>query len=359
LKNENPKITTQEHRKMLLQDQVTKHLLLFKIKKVSKHRGTPSRTPVAIISLAFLAFLALVALSIPVLTHSLPLPQAAKVISPTVSHFSQRPNLPLIPPSPPQEQPQSIQPFPTTMPAQIATLQAHNRFFYQGNPSLPQVALTFDDGPNPGYTEQILAILKKYQVKATFFDVGRLVALYPELAREEVNDGHMIANHSWSHPDMPLLSLNDMKTQLKDTSDIIQKVTGVRPTFMRPPYGDMNANVLTAINYFGLTGVIWNDEAKDWQLPGAGIIAARIVNQANKGTIILLHDGGGNRAQTVAALPTIIEQLLARHYQFVTMAQMAAYNLLKMDSRPQPNTTPTLTPTPTKSREAEQETGWP
>ena len=317
---------------MTIVQPVKRRLLSFKPKKLPKFGkiSEQRKTPVAIVSLTFLAFLVLVTLSISTWTHSSTHSVAAGLASLSLPPPSSlEPTLPSTPPSPPLQQIQPVEPFPTSLNAQIATLEAHNRYFFQCNPNLPEIALTFDDGPNPGYTEQILAVLEKYHVKATFFDVGRLVQLYPELVRRELNDGNQIGNHSWNHADLPYLSLNDIKTQLKTTSDIIQKVTGIRPTFMRPPYGDVSADVLTAINSFGLTGVIWNDAASDWLLPGSDVIAARILNQASNGTIVLLHDGGGNRAQTAAALPTIITQLLARHYRFVTMAEMAAHNLLK------------------------------
>ncbi len=228
---------------------------------------------------------------------------------------------------PPQLPP--IVPFPTTLTAQITALQAHNRYFYAGNPQLPEVALTFDDGPSPGYTLTVLHILEQYHVKATFFDVGRLVKLYPDLVKAEQDDGNVIGDHSWTHPDLPSLNLSSIETQLQTTSDAITQVIGSRPAFFRPPYGDINANVLTAANALGLTTVVWTEMASDWLLPGTSVIVSRIVNAATNGSIILLHDGGGNRSQTVAALPTIIEQLRAHHYTFVTMSEIAAHNQLK------------------------------
>ena len=183
-------------------------------------------------------------------------------------------------------------------------------------------ALTFDDGPNPNYTPQVLATLEQYHVKATFFCVGRLVAQYPDLVKAEYADGHVIGNHSWSHPNLGLLSSNEVATQLRRTSDIIQQTLGVRPTFFRPPYGVFNATVLTQANLMGLTTIIWNDEARDWLRPGIDVISSRILGLAGNGAIILLHDGGGNRYQTVKALPTIIMTLRAEGYNFVTLQQM-------------------------------------
>jgi peptidoglycan-N-acetylglucosamine deacetylase len=269
-------------------------------------------------------------------SHSKPIVQKPPTVLPTPT--------PTFSPTPtPTPQPQPVNPFPNTLAAEIATLQAHDRFFYNGNTTLPEVALTFDDGPSPAYTPQILAILQQYHVDATFFDVGRLVQAYPELARQELKQGNLVENHTWSHGDLPTLTPDAIRSQIQQTSDEIQQVTGVRPTFMRPPYGDTSVRVLTVINSLALTTVIWNDEAKDWSLPGTSVIVARILNLARNGAIILLHDGGGTRAQTVAALPSIIEQLHARGYTFVTMDQMVAHIHENQD-----NGTPTPTPTPNK-----------
>ncbi|HEY0754017.1 MAG TPA: polysaccharide deacetylase family protein [Ktedonobacteraceae bacterium] len=238
-------------------------------------------------------------------------------------------------------QPRPIRPLPSTLAAQIATLELHDRFFYNGNLNLPEIALTFDDGPSLAYTPQVLAILKQYHVKATFFDIGRLVQAYPDLVRQELKGGHDVGNHTWTHADLPLLSPKAIKAQIQQTSAAIEKAIGVRPIYMRPPYGDISARVLPVINDFALTTVIWNDEARDWSLPGTSVIVERILNLARNGAIILLHDGGGVRAQTVQALPIIIEDLRARGYTFVTMDELIAH----IDKNKHKGiTTPTPTP---------------
>jgi len=215
-----------------------------------------------------------------------------------------------------------ITPFPTQLWQEIAALQARNRFLYDGNQSVPEVALTFDDGPNPYYTQQVLAVLQQYGIKATFFCIGRQVAQYPSLVKQEYAAGNVIGNHTWSHADLTKLSSDAILTQINATSDAIQQAVGVRPTFFRPPYGVINANVLTQANQLGLTTIIWNDEARDWTTPGISVISSRILGLAGDGAIILLHDGGGNRSQTVAALPTIITSLRQQGYTFVTLPQM-------------------------------------
>jgi peptidoglycan-N-acetylglucosamine deacetylase len=193
---------------------------------------------------------------------------------------------------------------------------------FNGNTHLPEIALTFDDGPNPYYTPQILAILQRYGVKATFFDVGYLVEDYPNIVRQEYKQGNIIANHSWSHPRLTLLSAPAMLSQITSTSDAIKAAIGVQPTFFRPPYGAMNRTVLAQAYYAGETTVLWDDTGEDWKLPGIGFITSKILRLARDGAIILMHDGGGNRAQTVAALPFIITALENRGFHFVTIQQL-------------------------------------
>ena len=140
-------------------------------------------------------------------------------------------------------------------------------------------------------------------------------------------------------------------TQINLTSDVIQKTIGVRPTFFRPPYGVFNSSVLTQANLLGLTTVIWNDEARDWLRPGIDVITSRILGLAGNGAVVLLHDGGGDRSQTVAALPTIITALQSQGYKFVTLQQMVN-DLPKNPAANEasvsvPTLTPVLYPTPT------------
>ncbi|MDQ6642903.1 MAG: polysaccharide deacetylase family protein, partial [Chloroflexota bacterium] len=148
--------------------------------------------------------------------------------------------------------------------------------------------------------------------------------------------------HSWSHPNLALLSGSEIVSQINLTSDTIQQAIGIRPTFFRPPYGVFNTRVLTKVNLLSLTTIIWNDEARDWTMPGTDVIVNRILNLAGDGAIILLHDGGGDRSQTIAALPTIITTLRSRGFQFVTMQQM----LKDMPERPASTQAPVSKSTP-------------
>jgi peptidoglycan-N-acetylglucosamine deacetylase len=220
---------------------------------------------------------------------------------------------------------------PTQIPTPKPTLSPTNRSVHapvlgyplaNGNTHLREIALTFDDGPNPYYTPQVLTILRNYGIKATFFDIGYLVADYPNVVRQEYNEGNLVANHSWSHPKMTLLSAQNIVSQLTSTSTAIQDAIGVRPTFFRPPYGAINSTVLAKARYLGLTTVLWDGTAEDWSLPGVRLIVSKTLSYARNGAILLLHDGGGNRAETVAALPIIIASLKSRGFTFVTIQQL-------------------------------------
>jgi peptidoglycan-N-acetylglucosamine deacetylase len=241
----------------------------------------------------------------------------------TIQPGAQPSPTPLLLPSPSPEDPYGqTGPLPQNLSQEIANLRSQNRLLYNGNTFLPEIALTFDDGPNPYYTPQILNILQKYHVKATFFCIGRLIAAYPALVRQEYAAGYTIGNHSWSHPNLALLAPPSIQFQISKTSDAIEAAIGVRPTFFRPPYGRMSVQELMQVYHDGLTTVIWNDEGQDWARPGVNVIIQRILRLARNGAIILMHDGGGDRSQTVAALPFIINGLRQRGFRFVTMQQM-------------------------------------
>jgi peptidoglycan/xylan/chitin deacetylase (PgdA/CDA1 family) len=207
-------------------------------------------------------------------------------------------------------------PSPTPTPQPLVRLMAH------GNLNLPEIALTFDDGPAPEYTEAVLKILQRYHVPATFFMLGVWVQRYPNLAREVVAAGCAVGDHTWSHPDLTTLSASQITKQLANTSNMIQQVTGVRPIVFRPPYEAYNRQVLDIASSLRLSTILWNIDPHDWALPGTGPIISTVLVNAQNGAIILMHDGGGNRSQTVAALPTIIEHLQKRRFTFVTIPQM-------------------------------------
>ena len=183
-------------------------------------------------------------------------------------------------------------------------------------------ALTFDDGPWPVYTRQILRILKENDAKATFYMVGQVVAEYPELAREVVRDGHALGNHSWNHPSRP----RDPVRQVQRTNAAIKRATGFSPTTFRPPYGIVASMAREAMRQ-GQPVLIWTSDSNDWKRPGASRIASNVLRDAGEGGVALMHDGGGNREQTVMALPTIIAELKSRGYKLVTVPELLRHRV--------------------------------
>ncbi len=185
-----------------------------------------------------------------------------------------------------------------------------------------EIALTFDDGPYPYYTAQILAVLRGYQVHATFFCVGKNVQNYPLLVQQEYAAGNAIGNHTWDHADLTKLSRVGVQREINSASSAIQNTIGILPTLFRPPYGAITISIRTQIVQLHLIPVMWSVDTEDWQRPGTNAIINAALARAGDGGIILMHDGGGNRLQTVAALPHIIEGLRQRGYELVTVPQL-------------------------------------
>lgn len=205
--------------------------------------------------------------------------------------------------------------------AQAAALAGAGRLARHGRRACPagaapQVALTFDDGPNPPYTGQILDILARYQVPATFFCVGLQAGAHPADIARMTEAGHGLGNHTWSHPFLPDLSRAQLAEQLDRTDEAVARAAGAGPGLFRPPYGSRSPDVLRWLGERGTPIVLWDVDPSDWARPGAAVIAGRVLLQTRPGTIILMHDGGGDRSQTVAALPLVIEGLLDRGYHF-------------------------------------------
>jgi len=206
------------------------------------------------------------------------------------------------------------------------------------------VALTFDDGPST-FTPEVLDILDSYHVPATFFVLGQEVARHPDLAREIVARGHAVANHSWNHPKLNTLTAPRVRSQIDSTDQAIMTATGLRPSCVRPPYGAVNRTVTDQIRGSFHSTVEWSIDPLDWTRPGAATIAARVLNSARAGSIILLHDGGGNRAQTVAALPLIIAGLQARGLAFVSICNPFPLSATPSSTTTVPTTAPSTTTT--------------
>jgi peptidoglycan/xylan/chitin deacetylase (PgdA/CDA1 family) len=185
-----------------------------------------------------------------------------------------------------------------------------------------KVALTFDDGPNGAYTDAVLATLKRHHVKATFFVIGQQAAHDGARLVKMRDAGHAIGNHSWSHPQLTSLSDSQVKQQLADTSAAIKRATGSSPDIFRAPYGARSTRVDAVGRQLGMRDIIWDVDTRDWSMPGSAAIVREAVGSARDGSVILMHDGGGNRQQTVDALDRVITGLQGRGFELVTVPQL-------------------------------------
>ncbi len=186
------------------------------------------------------------------------------------------------------------------------------------------VALTFDDGPAEEYTQAYLDILEEYGAKATFFCLGENVEEYPALAQAIVDSGNQICSHTYSHQQLTTLTSSQVATELDRAFSSIETNTGVGTTTIRPPYGDFSTTVWFYSGGRASISCTWNVDSLDWTLPGSDTIVENVVGSVTPGSIILMHDGGGDRSQDVEALPEIIEQLQAKGYTFVTLSELLA-----------------------------------
>jgi peptidoglycan-N-acetylglucosamine deacetylase len=183
------------------------------------------------------------------------------------------------------------------------------------------IALTFDDGPWPKSTIQVLDILKKNKIKGTFFVVGQNVKNYPDLTKRVVTDGHTIANHTWHHwyhhmnPQMAAYEIDK-------TTDIIYQTTGVKTSLFRPPGGMMNNGVAAYARNNKYALIMWSADSVDYSRPSLTKLINNIFREAKPGGIVLMHDGGGDRSHTVKALPEIISRFRKQGYKFVTIPEL-------------------------------------
>ena len=197
---------------------------------------------------------------------------------------------------------------------------------YRGGPRRKVVALTFDDGPAPD-TPAFVRVLEAQHAPATFFMIGRQVtARYRAMLRRELRDGDALGDHTYTHPDLELLSSGEVRGQLRRTLLVIRGLTGYTPCVFRPPYGDYNQSVIDTARSLGLATILWNVDPSDWALPGVVAIEQRVLAQVQPGSIILSHDGGGPRGQTLAAYPYIIRTLRRHGYRFDTVPQLLGFH---------------------------------
>jgi peptidoglycan-N-acetylglucosamine deacetylase len=186
-----------------------------------------------------------------------------------------------------------------------------------------EVALTFDDGPSR-YTPEILRVLRQMHAAATFFVIGRWARAYPRLVADEVRAGSEVGDHTEDHPPLAELSPAAQTAEIMQAGDAIHAAGAPNPVLLRPPYGSFDQSTLQVLRAERMLMVLWSADTSDYQRPGVSKIIYTAVSGAQPGAIILMHDGGGDRSETVAALPRIIVRLRQRGFRMVTVSQLIA-----------------------------------
>jgi peptidoglycan/xylan/chitin deacetylase (PgdA/CDA1 family) len=207
--------------------------------------------------------------------------------------------------------------------AAVSSVLAYTPFIREGGARGRDVALTFDDGPGP-YTPEVLAVLERYHVQATFFVIGRMLRYFGSSTVREIEDGDVVGDHTETHPMLAQLSARDQHEQLFEQALRIEALGGARPTLFRPPYGSFDETTMRELRALHLLMVLWSTDTGDYRQPGVAAIVERALAGAHPGAIILMHDAGGTRSQTIAALPAIISGLRDRGYHIVTVPQLLA-----------------------------------
>jgi peptidoglycan/xylan/chitin deacetylase (PgdA/CDA1 family) len=214
------------------------------------------------------------------------------------------------------------------LPAWLVARDVNNVLAYTplirvGSARAREVALTFDDGPSI-YTPGILRILAKWHVPATFFVIGREARAYPQFVRAEAHAGNEVGDHTQTHAPMSVLSAGAQHAQVVDAAAAIRAAGAPSPKLWRPPYGLFNSTTISILRSLRMLMVLWTVDTSDYARPGVSKIKYTALSGARPGAIILMHDGGGDRAETVAALPKIIAALQRRRFKLVTVPQLLA-----------------------------------
>jgi peptidoglycan/xylan/chitin deacetylase (PgdA/CDA1 family) len=203
----------------------------------------------------------------------------------------------------------------------VASVLAYTSFVKEGSTRARDVALTFDDGPGP-YTPGVLSVLERFHVQATFFVIGEMLRYFSASAVRELHDGDVIGDHTETHPEMATLSAHDQHEELFDQIARVELLGGPRPVLFRPPYGSYDPTTMRELHALHLLMVLWSVDTGDYLQPGVSVIVQRALAGAHPGAIILMHDAGGTRTQTIQALPAIIRGLRAKGYHLVTVPEL-------------------------------------
>jgi peptidoglycan-N-acetylglucosamine deacetylase len=203
----------------------------------------------------------------------------------------------------------------------VASVLAYTPFVKAGGNRAREIALTFDDGPGP-YTPRVLDVLERFHVHATFFAIGEMLRYFSASTLRELRDGDVIGDHTETHPEMARLSAHAQREELFEQIARIELLGGPRPLLFRPPYGSYDPTTMRELHALHLLMVLWSVDTEDYLQPGVSVIVQRALAGAHPGAIILMHDAGGTRTQTIEALPLIIRALRMLGYQLVTVPQL-------------------------------------
>lgn len=189
------------------------------------------------------------------------------------------------------------------------------------------LALTYDDGPNDPHTLHLLDVLAAHGVKATFFMVGKFVAARPDIVWRVAEAGHVIGNHTWSHPNLIFVSNSELRRQISQTQHALEDAVGSHSNLFRPPFGGRRPGTFAAVRALGLEPIMWRVSGYDWNAKSAEAIEQRVVRGVCGGDVILMHDGdhawmGADRSHTVRATDRLIRRYKDQGYEFVTVPQM-------------------------------------
>ena len=218
--------------------------------------------------------------------------------------------------------------------AMAPTSQWYGRTFTGAPPGSKKIALTYDDGPNDPYTQRLLEILAKHGVQATFFLIGRYVKQRPDIVREIARAGHVVGNHTFTHPNLIFASAAQTCAELQQCTQVLTDAVGDHSRLFRPPFGGRRPVTLRVARSLGLEPVMWSVTGWDWRGKPADYVERKVCRQVRGGDVILLHDGshatfGADRSQTLIATDRLIARYKAEGHEFVTIHEM-------MKSRSQP-----------------------
>jgi peptidoglycan/xylan/chitin deacetylase (PgdA/CDA1 family) len=210
-------------------------------------------------------------------------------------------------------------------------------FRTHGGRGRKRIAIGFDDGPSD-YTQRVLRVLRRFDSHATFFEIGQETDGRAEVMKKILAQGNEIGNHSLHHESDP------SSGSLHETNRLIREATGFEPCDFRPPGGEVNPGLVSRARAEHMVTVNWDVDPRDWASPGTAAIASNVIHNAHNGSIVVMHDGGGPRSQTIAALPAILSHFKHRGYEFVTVNELLGNEFLYPKPPPEPPAPPAPAP---------------